>query len=188
MAEEKFISNMDSEKLKTGVEFLKSCHFQPDDIMVCGSMALKLMGLLPPGRDVHDIDLMVKTDDETWKCMRLVEAIMDVETEEPGECVNPDGNGYVPPIIKECECECVKSGIGKKKRKYYPDGDFLTFNIGETVLNVWKTDSIDSRLSDSETGVMIRRADIIFDKKKSYGRNKDFKDISEICSNILKWK
>lgn len=64
-------------KLKKAINFLKDLHFKTENIMVTGSMALDLQGLLPEGRTVHDVDFIIKMDDQTWRCLKLLEAIYD---------------------------------------------------------------------------------------------------------------
>ncbi len=63
------------DKLYKGVEFLTKLHFRPQNIMVTGSVALDIYGMLPEDRDIKDVDLIVKMDDKSWGCMKLLEAI-----------------------------------------------------------------------------------------------------------------
>ena len=61
--------------LKKGVDVLKSLHFKPENIMVTGSIALDIAGVLPESRVPHDIDIILKTDEKSWRCLKLLEAI-----------------------------------------------------------------------------------------------------------------
>ena len=65
--------------LNKGVDILKRLHFRPENIMVTGSVALDLLGLLPEDRFAHDIDFIIKMDDQTWRCLKLIEAIYSDE-------------------------------------------------------------------------------------------------------------
>lgn len=67
------------EKLQKAVEFLKNLHFKEENIMVTGSIALDLQGVLPAGREIHDVDLIVRMTDQDWRCMKLLEAINNVD-------------------------------------------------------------------------------------------------------------
>ena len=66
-------------KLKKAINFLKNLHFKTENIMVTGSVALDMLGLLPDDRFAHDIDFIIKMDDQTWRCLKLVEAIYSDE-------------------------------------------------------------------------------------------------------------
>ena len=61
--------------LNTAVDFLKGLHFKPENIMVTGSIALDMQGMLPKGHEVHDVDLIIKMDEQDWRCLKLLEAI-----------------------------------------------------------------------------------------------------------------
>ena len=61
--------------LQKGVNALKALHFNPENIMVTGSVALDILGILPIHRVAKDIDFVIKMDDKTWKYMKLLEAI-----------------------------------------------------------------------------------------------------------------
>jgi len=67
-----------------GLKILKRLYFKNEDIMVTGSVALDIIGILPPDRVSHDIDFIVKADTQTWRCMKLIEAINDNEYKDNG--------------------------------------------------------------------------------------------------------
>lgn len=74
--------------LNTAVEFLKALHFKPENIMVTGSIALDMQGMLPKGHEVHDVDLLIRMSEQDWRNLKLLEAINLVdegkETMYPG--------------------------------------------------------------------------------------------------------
>jgi len=140
-------------KLEKGVAILHRLHIKSEDIMLTGSVALDLVGVLPESRESGDVDFIIKVDEQDWRCMKLLEAIVN------------DG-----------------------KENLYPGGNrCLIFKFDDLTLNVWKkTPEFDwSDIKDNVTGVYVSKVDNILKVKKSYGRPKDFKDINDICKNIL---
>lgn len=143
-------------KLKKAIEILNGLHFKNENIMVTGSIALDAQGLLT-GRIAHDVDLIVKMDEQTWRCLKLIEAINLVDEEE----------------FKDYD-----TLAGKKTVFLKVDG---------LVLNIWKYDegSDWSDIKDTETGVYVATVEHIIEAKKKYARDKDFKDIYEIVKGLL---
>jgi hypothetical protein len=76
-------------KLQKAVEVLKALHFKPENIMVTGSIALDIQGLMP-NRIAHDVDFIIKMDEQTWRCMKLIEAIQNSDKENINNY--PDSN------------------------------------------------------------------------------------------------
>ena len=74
--------------LNAAVDFMQTLHFKAEDIMVTGSIALDLQGMLPKGHEVHDVDLLVRMSEQDWRNLKLLEAINLVdegkETMYPG--------------------------------------------------------------------------------------------------------
>ena len=144
--------------LQKAVKALKELHFKPENIMVTGSIALDAQGLLTD-RIAHDIDLIIKMDEQTWRCMKLLEAInlADDEVKAP----------------KDYDSQARKRMI------------FL--NVDGLILNIWKYDEESdwSCIKDSETGVYVATVNHIIKAKKKYGRDKDFKDIYEIIKGLV---
>lgn len=143
-------------KLNRAMEILtKVLHFNPENIMVTGSIALDLQGVLT-NRISHDVDLILKTDDQTWHSLKLIEAL----------CENDDNKLF--------------------NDEYFKDRNQTIFLTSKNlVLNIWRYDGEWSDIKDSETGVYVATVDHIIKAKKMYGRPKDFQDINEICRNIL---
>ena len=63
------------------VTYLTILGFKPENIMVTGSIALDMQGLLPGEHEVHDVDLIIKMKENSWRCLKLLEAVnlADVE-------------------------------------------------------------------------------------------------------------
>lgn len=74
------MNNRNKIKLQKAVEVLKALHFKPENIMVTGSIALDIQGLMP-NRIAHDVDVIIKMDEQTWRCMKLIEAIQNSDKE-----------------------------------------------------------------------------------------------------------
>lgn len=145
--------------LNASVEFLKKLHFKAEDIMVTGSIALDMQGLKPRNRKVHDVDLLVKMDDQTWRCLKLLEAI-SMSDEEKNDNMYP---GRKDIVIFKC---------------HYKNMNF--------VINIWKNDwNEGSSLKDWETGIRVATAWHIIQAKKRYNREKDVRDINAIIKQIL---
>ena len=137
------------ETLNKAVEVLvKKLHFKPEQIMVTGSLALELHGVLPENRNPHDCDFLITCDDQTWRCMKLVAAVY-----------NENDNGY-------------------------QDRDMLVFKINNIKFNIWRRSFADYDLKD-KTGIWVSPVKDIIDAKKTIGRGKDYKDLTEICKLIL---
>ena len=67
------MNNQNRYFLQKAVKVLKELHFKPENIMVTGSIALDMQGV--SNRIAHDVDLIIKMDDKTWRCMKLIEMI-----------------------------------------------------------------------------------------------------------------
>lgn len=143
-------------KLKKAVEILNGLHFKNENIMVTGSIALDAHGLLT-GRIAHDVDLIIKMDEQAWRCLKLIEAITLADEEE----------------FKDYDTIAWKKPVFLKA-----DG---------LVLNIWKYDEGTdwSEIKDAETGVYVATVEHIIEAKKKYARDKDFKDIYEIVKGLL---
>lgn len=141
------------------VDVLKSLHFKPEDIMITGSVSLDLLGVLPENRVAHDVDLIIKMDEQTWRCMKLIEAINLADDE------NEKFKDYDSPARMNT----------------------IFLKVDGLVLNIWKYDeSTDwSEIKDVETGVYVATVEHTIEAKKKYARDKDFKDIYEIVKGLL---
>lgn len=60
-----------------GIKFLNKMGVKSENIMLVGSIALDMQGFLPNNRTAHDLDIIIKTDDESWGCFKLFAAIYD---------------------------------------------------------------------------------------------------------------
>lgn len=154
------MNKQNREQLNKAVEILKGLHFNVENIMVTGSIALDLQGLCPYGRTAHDVDIIIKMDDQTWKCMKLIEAIN-----------NADQENKINILLKE------EYAMARDK--------MIILNTDDLVLNIWRYDSEWSDLKDDKTGVYVANVEHIINAKKSYARPKDFYDINSICTKIL---
>ena len=152
------MNNQNRYFLQKAVKALKELHFKPENIMVTGSIALDAQGLLTD-RIAHDVDFIIKMDEQTWRCMKLLEVInlADDEVKAP----------------KDYDSQARKRMI------------FL--NVDGLVLNIWKYDEESdwSEIKDAETGVYVATVNHIIKAKKKYGRDKDFKDIYEIIKGLV---
>ena len=154
------MNKQNREQLNKAVEILKGLHFNVENIMVTGSIALDLQGLCPYGRTAHDVDIIIKMDDQTWKCMKLIEAINNADQEDK-----------INNLLKE------EYTMARDK--------MIILNTDDLVLNIWRYNSEWSDLKDDKTGVYVANVEHIINAKKSYARPKDFYDINSICTKIL---
>ena len=152
------MNNQNRYFLQKAVKALKELHFKPENIMVTGSIALDAQGLLTD-RIAHDVDIIIKMDEQTWRCMKLLEAINLADDEDKAP--------------KDYDSQARKRMI------------FL--NVDGLVLNIWKYDEGTdwSEIKDAETGVYVATVNHIIKAKKKYGRDKDFKDIYEIIKGLV---
>ena len=151
------MNNQNRVKLNKAVEILNGLHFKNENIMVTGSIALDAQGV--SNRIAHDVDLIIKMDEQTWRCLKLIEAINLADDEVK------TSKDYDP--------------ISRKK--------IIFLNVDGLILNIWKYDEESdwSCIKDSETDVYVATVNNIIEAKKKYARNKDFKDIYEIVKGLL---
>ena len=144
-------------KLNRAIEILNGLHFKNENIMVTGSIALDAQGLLTD-RIAHDVDLVIKMDEQAWRCLKLIEAI------------NLDD-----------EDEASKDYDLSERKK------MIILNVDGLILNIWKYDEESdwSCIKDSETGVYVATVNHIIEAKKKYARDKDFKDIYKIIKELV---
>ncbi len=151
------MNNQNRYFLQKAVKVLKELHFKPENIMVTGSIALDMQGV--SNRIAHDVDLIIKMDDKTWRCMKLIEMIN----------------------LADDEVKAPKDYDSQTRRK------MIILNVDGLILNIWKYDEkIDwSCIKDSETGVYVATVNHILEVKKKYARDKDFKDIYETIKGLV---
>lgn len=152
------MNNQNRYFLQKAVKVLKELHFKPENIMVTGSIALDAQGLLTD-RIAHDIDLIIKMDEQSWRCMKLLEAIN----------------------LADDEVKASKDYDLSERKK------MIILNVDGLVLNIWKYDEESdwSEIKDAETGVYVATVNHIIKAKKKYARDKDFKDIYEIIKGLV---
>ena len=145
-------------KLNKAIEILNGLHFKNENIMVTGSIALDAHGLLTD-RIAHDVDLIIKMDEQTWRRLKLIEAINLADDEDKAP--------------KDYDTQTRKK--------------MIILNVDGLVLNIWKYDEGTdwSEIKDAETGIYVATVNHIIDAKKKYGRDKDFKDIYEIIKGLV---
>ena len=140
-------------KLNKAIEILNGLHFKNENIMVTGSIALDVQGV--SNRIAHDVDFIIKMDEQAWRCLKLIEAI-NLDDDE----VNYD--------------------LPERKKMIILNVDGLILNIWK-----YDDESDWSETKDAETGVYVATVNHIIDAKKKYGRDKDFKDIYEIIKVLV---
>lgn len=145
-------------KLNKAIEILNGLHFKNENIMVTGSIALDEQGLLTD-RITHDVDLIIKMDEQAWRCLKLIEAIN----------------------LDDDEDKVSKDYDSPERKK------MILLNVDGLILNIWKYDEGTdwSEIKDAETGVYVATVNHIIKAKKKYGRDKDFKDIYEIIKVLV---
>lgn len=142
-------------KLNKAVEILNGLHFKNENIMVTGSIALDAQGLLT-GRIAHDVDLIIKMDEQTWRCLKLIEAISLADEDDK---------------FKDYPA---------RKKTVFLKADGLVLNIWR-----YEEGSDWSEIKDVDTGVYVATVNHIIEAKKKYGRDKDIVDIYNITKSIL---
>lgn len=144
--------------LQKALKILKDLHFKEENIMVTGSIALDIQGVL--SRPAHDVDFIIKMDDNTWGCLKLIEAI-NLTSEE--------------------------SSATQKEYPIHSKKNFIALKIDGIILNIWRhSENFDwSPIKDAETGVYVATINHIINAKKLYGRDKDYKDIYKILRNLM---
>ena len=144
--------------LQKALKILKGFHFKEENIMVTGSVALDIQGVL--SRTAHDVDFIIKMDDTVWGCLKLIEAI-NLAPEE--------------------------KSVTKKDYPIHSKKNFVALEIDGVIVNIWRhSENFDwSPIKDAETGVYVATVNNIINAKKLYGRDKDYKDIYKIVRNLM---
>ena len=140
-------------KLNKALEILNGLHFKNENIMVTGSIALDAQGV--SNRIAHDVDFIIKMDEQAWRCLKLIEAI-NLDDDE----VNYD--------------------LPERKKMIILNVDGLILNIWK-----YDEGSDWYCIKDSETGVYVATVNHIIEAKKKYARDKDFKDIYKIIKGLV---
>ena len=147
------MNNQNRVKLNKAIEILNGLHFKNENIMVTGSIALDVQGV--SNRIAHDVDFIIKMDEQAWRCLKLIEAI-NLDDDE----VNYD--------------------LSERKKMIILNVDGLILNIWK-----YDEESDWSCIKDSETGVYVATVNHIIEAKKKYARDKDFKDIYKIIKELV---
>lgn len=147
------MNNQNRVKLNKAIEILNGLHFKNENIMVTGSIALDAQGV--SNRIAHDVDFIIKMDEQAWRCLKLIEAI-NLDDDE----VNYD--------------------LPERKKMIILNVDGLILNIWK-----YDEGSDWSCIKDSETGVYVATVNHIIEAKKKYARDKDFKDIYKIIKGLV---
>ena len=144
-------------KLNKAIEILNGLHFKNENIMVTGSIALDAQGV--SNRIAHDVDFIIKMDEQAWRCLKLIEAIN----------------------LADDETKALKDYDTQTRKK------MIFLNVDGLILNIWKYDEESdwSEIKDAETGVYVATVNHIIEAKKRYARDKDFKDIYEIIKVLV---
>ena len=150
------MNNQNRVKLNKAVEILNGLHFKNENIMVTGSIALDAQGV--SNRIAHDVDFIIKMDEQAWRCLKLIEAINLADEDK---------------VSKDYD-------LSERKK-------MIILNVDGLILNIWKYDegSDWSCIKDSETGVYVATVNHIIEAKKKYARDKDFKDIYKIIKGLV---
>ena len=145
-------------KLNKAIEILNGLYFKNENIMVTGSIALDAQGLLSD-RIAHDVDLIIKMDEQTWRCLKLIEAVNLADDEDK-----------------------VSKDYDSPERE-----KMILLKVDGLILNIWKYDEESDwfGIKDVETGVYVATVNHIIEAKKKYGRDKDIKDIYEIIKGLV---
>ena len=151
------MNNQNRVKLNKAVEILNGLHFKNENIMVTGSIALDMQGV--SNRTAHDVDLIIKMDEQSWRCLKLIEAIN----------------------LADDEVKSPKDYDTQTREK------MIFLNVDGLILNIWKYDEESdwSEIKDTETCVYVATMNHIIEAKKKYARDKDFKDIYEIIKGLV---
>ncbi len=151
------MNNQNRVKLNKAIEILNGLHFKNENIMVTGSIALDAQGV--SNKIAHDVDFIIKMDEQTWRCLKLIEAVN----------------------LSDDEDKASKDYDLPERKK------MIILNVDGLILNIWKYDEESdwSCIKDSETGVYVATVNHIIEAKKKYARDKDFKDIYKIIKGLV---
>ena len=150
------------QKLQVLSGLLDKLEIKKEDVMLTGSIALKKHNMLPKGRNIKDIDIVVKADEELEKTFQIVTKLNG-------------GNTFW--MQQENKIE------GVKHKPYIFSIDNQYFNSGTQSPDT----DFDTEIKCKE-GWWIATVKHILDAKKSYGREKDLCDINIIAAEMLNLK
>ncbi len=145
--------------LNQATNIMKALGVKPEQILLVGSIALDLQGMLPNKRVAHDVDFVITTDDETWK--HILDFI---------KCMD-----QFP--MNSCDVDAM----------FCYDGCFF-LEINNIKINLWRSTGEEKNhngLRDVYSGVLVKPAGEILKKKHEYNRTKDLNDILNICKSFM---
>lgn len=141
-------------------KFLCALKIKNEDVMLTGSLALKKHNMLPKGRFIHDIDIVIKANETLERDIQTMNKIY--------------GNGGIFWMMNEDRIP------GVKHKPYI-------LEVENVKLNIWIQNpdtEFDTELTTSE-GYKLATVRHILNAKKSYGRGKDIKDILDITTSVV---
>ena len=148
------------QKLQVLSKLLDKLEVKKDDVLLTGSIALRKHNMMPKGRYIHDIDIVLKGDEELEKTLQVVTKLNGGST-----------------FWKQRE----DNAVGVKHKPYI-------FTIEGVCFNIW-VQSPDTKFDTEikcKEGWWLATVKHILDAKKLYGREKDFNDINNIAIDVLK--
>lgn len=130
-----------------GYILTKKLGFKPENIMVTGSIALDLLGVL--SKDAHDVDFIIKMSDEEWRMLKLYSIINNGKNSYDNNAVMFNLYGITFNIFREHNLERTEikdnitdfwiadvKNIIKVKKQYGRRKDYEDlYNISVAILN-----------------------------------------------------
>ena len=153
------MNSKNEKKMEFAIKVLNKLGVENKDIMILGSCALDLCGLFPTTRaEAHDVDVMVRCS---------------YEKEQE--------------IIKLCKFINENTSPNTKQEVLGSESSTVVMNLPKTIINFFfcRPECVFNTKLILENGVSVERTVECFNKKKEYGRRKDFEDLSSIIRKIL---
>lgn len=150
----------DSKKLLDDcISILKGFGIKEHEIVITGSIALDIYGLLPEEHKVHDFDCFIITNNDR-------ETALDAKIQD---------------FVKQSNGEVASS------KKYTEDDTaHLFFTLFGKEINIWYLDEGVIKTDLTYNGIKVQKPNEIIKRKLSYKRAKDFTDVLGIINLLTK--
>lgn len=150
------MKEVNQKKLDDAIKALNKLGIENKDIMILGSIALDIVGLFPLNRhEAHDVDVMIKCSEEKEHEIKKLVELLNLSSENDKITTS--------------------------------DASSTIMKLKNVIINVWfvKPDYKFNTLIKLDNGVSVERPIDCINKKKQYGRLKDYKDLKNIVFQIL---
>lgn len=152
------MNEKNKQRLNSSIMILNLLGIKNEEIIVTGSLALDLCGMLPSSHEVHDFDCLVTVPKEN-----------------------------ISSICDKINLLCALSNGTINNIDLYEDSDnnCIYFNVFGYEINIWFINKKDVNTELKWNDVFVQKPKQILRQKLGYGRTKDYKDAIDMVKLML---